>query len=54
MLLLPRATQTYLPLHHDVFITTLRHDDVMFISGGQYCGLHMLSSRSPVNVSETN
>ena len=36
MLVLPRATQRYLPLHHpDVLIRALDHDDVMFISGGK-------------------
>ena len=36
MLVLPRATQRYLPLHHhDVIISELCHDDVVFISGGR-------------------
>ena len=36
MLVLPRATQRYLPLHHfDVITRTLHRDDVMFISGGR-------------------
>ena len=34
MLVLPRATQRYLPLHHqDVIITAFRRDDFMFILG---------------------
>ena len=36
MLVLLRATQRYLPLHHhDAIIRALHHDDVMFISGGR-------------------
>ena len=36
MLLLLGATQRYLPLHyHDVIITALYHNDVMFISCGR-------------------
>ena len=36
MLVLPKATQRYLPLHHhNVIITALHHDDVTFILGGR-------------------
>ena len=36
MLVLPRETQGYLPLHHhDVIISALHHDDVAFILGGR-------------------
>ena len=36
MLVLSRGTQRYLPLHHhDIITKALRHDDVMFISGGR-------------------
>ena len=36
MVVLPMATQRYLPLHnHDVIIRALHHCDVLFISGGR-------------------